>query len=73
MSGHLTPRSKPQRIAQAVEEILGRLSQLGWLEELVKMKREHGDCLAPGAMGLLEMAFQRRTDGLPGSGGDERQ
>jgi len=51
----------PGRI-QAAKEIAGRLRQLGWLEELAKMRREDSDALqAVDDARLLEMALQRES------------
>src|ERR1022692_1580407 len=60
MNEHDVPVEDPQRIEQAADGIAGRLRQLGWLEELAKMKREDSDALhAMDGPPLLEMALQR--------------
>jgi hypothetical protein len=52
---------EPQRVEQAAEEISERLRQLGWLEELARMKRDESDALqAIDDVRLLEMALAVR-------------
>jgi hypothetical protein len=45
MNEHNVPVGDAKQIEQAAEEIAGRLRQLGWLEDLVKMTREDCDAL----------------------------
>jgi hypothetical protein len=55
------PFGDPQQIKQAVDEISGRLRQLGWLKELARMKLDE-DCLAFESIDgvrLLEIVLQR--------------
>lgn len=60
MNAHRVPDGDAQRVEQAAEEIAGRLRQLGWLEELAKMKREDSDALhAMDGDQLLEMVLQQ--------------
>ena len=59
MNEHDVPVGDPQRVEQAAEEIAERLRQLGWLEELAKMKREDSDALhAMDGARLLEIVLQ---------------
>jgi len=56
------------RRAKAAEEVEGRLRQLGWLEELAKMKRENSGAFQTiDDARLLEMMFQGEVKAGPGS------
>lgn len=54
------------RVEQAAEEVTRKLRELGWLEELVRMKRENRDalCQIDGTI-LFEIVLRKATDGLP--------
>ena len=60
MNEHDVPVGDPLRVEQATDGIARRLRQLGWLEELAKMKGEDSDAFhsMDGTL-LLEMALQR--------------
>lgn len=60
VQAEVSEEDDPQRVEQAAEEIAGRLRQLGWIEELAKMKREDSDALqAIDDVRLLEMGLQQ--------------
>ncbi len=60
MNEHDVPVGDAESVEQAADEIAERLRQLGWLEELAKMKREDNDALqAMDGARLLEMVLQR--------------
>jgi hypothetical protein len=60
MNEHDMPAGDHQQIKQAAEEIAERLRQLGWLEELAKMKSEDSDALhAMEGAQLLEVVLQQ--------------
>ena len=57
---------EPQRVEQAAQEIAGRLRQLGWLEELARMKRDESDALqAIDDVRLFEMVLQNSVNVSP--------
>jgi transitional endoplasmic reticulum ATPase len=57
-------QEEPHRV-QAAEEISGRLRQLGWIEELARMKRDDSNAFQSiEDARLLEMVLQKQADGL---------
>jgi transitional endoplasmic reticulum ATPase len=65
------------RRVQAAEEIAGRLRELGWIEELVRMRRDDSDAYSSiDDARLLDMVLPRQSEGLtdtikPGSSGKQ--
>lgn len=54
-----------ERIEEAAQEIVGKLRQLGWLEELARLNRENSEalCQIDGTL-LFELVFKSATEDL---------